>query len=178
MNEVLVRRLNKWSFYLLLFCIGLSSYSLYSNLNNGWLLSPPTYIILVLSALCFFLGIIGFGDSRNWRTKLRSWLTVILALLLSIILILAVFLSTLGFREYMKTTKSPDNNYTIDFYRFDEGAMGTFGVIGELKGPLWFKKRIYYEKRIENIDVEWETNSKLSINNHILNLDEGSTYGY
>ncbi|WP_256464174.1 DUF5412 family protein [Halobacillus amylolyticus] len=49
---------------------------------------------------------------------------------------------------------------------------------GELNGPLWFKKRIYYQERTENVDVEWESNDTVSINNHILNLDEGDTYGY
>lgn len=89
-----------------------------------------------------------------------------------------LFFSLFGVNEHIKTVSSPDNGYTIDFYFWDAGAAGTFGIRGELNGPLWFKKRIYYEKRTENVNVEWKSNNKVSINNHTLKLNEGETFGY
>lgn len=173
---------NLWSFHLLLFCLGISCYSLYSNINNTWLIAPPNYILLVVSVIAFILGIIGFKDKRNWRAKLRSWLTLVFSILLSIALLLVLlfssFFSSMGESEHIKTVSSPDGNYTIDFYRWNAGAAGTFGIKAELNGSLWFTKGLYYKKRTENVDVEWERNNKVSINNHILNLDKGDTYGY
>lgn len=176
------KRNNLVSFYLILVCLGLAVYSLYSNLSHAWLIAPPNYILFVFSLLAFTLGIIGFKDKRNWRTKTRSWLTVILSLLLSIVLFLAVllslFASSFGANEHIKTVQSPDGNYTIDFYRYDAGAAASFGIRGELNGPLWFKKRIYYRDTEEQVEVEWKNNSTVSINNRTLNLKEGETYGY
>lgn len=175
-------RYNLWSFYLIFVCLGLVAYSLYSNISNTWLIAPPSYILFIISLLAFSLGIIGFKDKRNWRTKTRSWLTVILSTFLSIalfiVLLLSIFASSLGANELIETVQSPDGNYTIDFYRYDAGAAGTFGVRGEINGPLWFKKRIYHQRRIEQVEVKWKNNSTVSINNRTLNLKEGETYGY
>lgn len=128
------------------------------------------------------LGIVGFKDKRSWWSKTRSWLTVILSSLASIGLFLAVsftlIFSFTGANKYIKTVSSTDNNYTIDFYRFDAGAGGSFGVRGELNGPLWFKKRIYLEHDVEQVEVGWRNKDEVSINNHHLKLDAGETYGY
>ncbi len=80
--------------------------------------------------------------------------------------------------KHVKTIHSPNGDYTVDFYRWDQGATGTFGIRGELNGPLWFKKRIYIQKRMEDVSVDWQSNDIVSINNHILNLKEGETFGY
>lgn len=177
------KRSNIWAFYLLFICFGLAIYSLFSNIKGTWwLIAPPNYILIIFSLLAFALGIIGFKDKSNWRAKTRSWLTVILSALLFIALFLAIlltlFASLLGVNERIETVQSPDGSYTIDFYRFDAGATGTFGVRGEINGPLWFKKRIYHQQRVEQIEVEWLDNNTVSINNHKLNLKEGETYGY
>ena len=181
-ESALEKRYNFWSFYLIIICLGVALYSLYSSINNTWSISPPNYILFVISVLAFILGVKGLKYKRNWRTKTRSWLTITLSSLLSTVLFLVLsftlFFSSFGANEYIKTVSSPDNSYTIDFYRWDAGAAGTFGVRGELNGPLWFKKRIYYEKRTENVNVEWENNNEVSINNHILKLNEGDTFGY
>lgn len=174
---------NLWSFYLILFCIGISCYSLYSNLTNTWwLIAPPNYILLLISVLGFILGMKGFKDKRNWRTKTRSWLTVTFSSLTSIVLVLSVSLtllfSFLGANEHIKTESSPDNDYTIEMYRYDAGAAGSFGIRAELNGPLWFKKRIYLQPRTMEADVEWENNHTVSINKRTLNLKKGETHGY
>lgn len=176
------KRYNLVSFYLLLICLGLAIYSLFSNLHHTWLIAPPNYVLLIFSLIAFTLGILGFKDKRNWRTKTRSWFTVIFSILLSIILFLAILLmllaSLIGANEHVKTVQSPDGKYTIDFYYYDAGAAGSFGIRGELNGPLWFKKRIYYRDHEEEVDVEWKNNSTVVINNRTLNLNEGETYGY
>lgn len=160
----------------------LAVYSLYSNTNNTWLISPPNSILLLLSLLAFVLGILGIKDKRNWRTKTRGWLTIILSYLASFVLFLVVLFeltfSSMGASEHIKTVSSPDKKYTIDFYQWDAGAAGTFGIRAELNGPLWFSKRIYYQKRTEDVNVKWISNNKVSINNHILNLEKGDTFGY
>lgn len=173
---------NLGSFYLLLICLGLAAYSLYSNISHSWLIAPPNSVLIIFSLLAFTLGIFGFKDNRSWRSKIRSWLTVILSFLLSIVLFLAILLmllaSSFGANELVKTVQSPDNKYTIDFYYYDAGAAGSFGIRGELNGPLWFKKRIYYRDHEEEVEVEWKNNSTVIINNRTLNLKEGETYGY
>ncbi|MGP4070615.1 DUF5412 family protein [Halobacillus sp. B29] len=173
---------NLWSFYLILVCLGLAAYSLYSNMNNTWLIAPPNYILLLISLIALTLGVIGLKDKRNWWAKTRSWFTIIISTLTSIGLFLVVsftlFFSSMGSDEHIQTFSSPGDKYNIDFYRYDAGAAGSFGVRGEINGPLWFKKRIYLQHNTEQVEVEWENNEKLSINNHILNLDEGETYGY
>lgn len=107
-------------------------------------------IILLLSVIALVSGIKGFKDKRNKWAKSRSWLTVLMSLLLTIILLFAVLLtllgSSIGSNSQLEIIGSRDGNYTIDFYSWDAGAAGTFGISGELNGPLWFKKRIYYEK--------------------------------
>ena len=177
------KRYNFWAFSLLFICLGLSTYSLYSNIdNNLWLIAPPIYVLFIISLLALTLGIIGFKENTNWRATIRSWVTVILSSLLSIALFLAilllVFFSSLGAKELVETVQSPDGNYTIDFYLYDAGATGTFGIRGEINGPLWLKKRIYHEQRIEQVEVQWKNNYTVSINNRILNLKNGETSGY
>ncbi|WP_162232197.1 DUF5412 domain-containing protein [Alkalihalobacillus wakoensis] len=33
--------------------------------------------------------------------------------------------------DHIKRVHSPESDYTIDFYRWDQGATGTFGARGE-----------------------------------------------
>ena len=73
------KKFNLWSFYLILVCIGLALYALYSNINHNWLVVPPNYILLIISLLALTFGIFGLKDRRNRITKIRSWLTIILS---------------------------------------------------------------------------------------------------
>lgn len=178
----MVQKYNVASFYLSLFCLGITSYSLYSYINNKWLISPPNYILLLISIITFIYGLKGYEKEKKWSIKLRSWLTITISFALSIILALALFFSLLlsgfGANERIKTIHSPDGNYTIDFYRWDVGVAGTFGIRGELNGPLWIKKRVYFQKRIDYVEINWINNYTVSINERILNLREGETFGF
>lgn len=171
---------NLLSYCLVILSILISSYSLYSNIRNTWLITPPNYIVLILCILAFVFSVKGLKNNTKWWHKIGNSLSILLSALLSIILA-SVIVITLFFssgQKIINTTHSPDNNTTINFYRWDAGAMGTFGIRGELKGPLWFKKKIYYEVRTEQVEIEWINNQEVSINKHILNLDKGETYGY
>ncbi|RUS45026.1 DUF5412 family protein [Cohnella sp. AR92] len=171
---------NLWSFCLMVFCAGVSGYSLYSSYRNVWLIAPSSDYMLVFTVAALVLGIIGLRDKRNgWRIA-RGWLTVSLFFLLAaaLVLIQIVKIFTGGSEDPLQTVHSPDRSYTIHFYRWDEGAAGTFGIRGELDGPLWFKKRIYVEPRVEKVEAEWTSDQTVSINGHPLDLDRGETYGY
>lgn len=75
----------------------------------------------------------------------------------------------------MKTVQSPDKKYTIHFYAIDAGGMGSFNVLGELEGPLWLKKKIYVENKVNDVQKVWENGYTILINNHRLNLMDGET---
>ncbi|MDQ0233278.1 DUF5412 family protein [Metabacillus malikii] len=175
-------KFNQWSFYLTFLCVGLSFYSFYSYLESFWLLAPPSYILLGISVIALVFGILGLKAHRYRWAKLRSGITLSLSLLLSIILSLTIILtwlfSILEPDNPTKTTHSPNGDYTINFYKWNEGATGGFGIRGELDGPLWFKKKIYFQEYAEDVQVVWESNDKVSINNQILDLGNGDTFGY
>ncbi|WP_241964512.1 DUF5412 family protein [Paraliobacillus zengyii] len=170
------------AFYLILLCIGLSLYSLYSNISNAWRIAPSNYVLLLVSIIAFIFGVIGFKDNRHWKSKTRSWLTLILSILFSLaifyVILLSSLLSSMGVNEQIKTVSSPDENYTIDFYFYDAGASGSFGIRGELNGPLWFKKRIFLQSGTEEVTVKWESNKIVVINDQTLDLDKGDTFRY
>lgn len=155
----------------------ISMYSLYSHMNNKWLVSPPNYVILILSILVLAIAILGFKDTSNKSTKVRSWISTVLSLALIFILLGALSFTSIfsGYKQLLTTTHSPDKHYTISFYKTDAGAMGSFGVIGELKGPLWFKRVFYYEGKTDQVDLEWVDNHTISINDQKVNLLNGET---
>lgn len=169
-----MKKNNLIAFILMISCCSVAAYSLYSNARNVWLIAPPNYVILLLSILALVLGIRGFTDTSSWHARLRSWLTTIFSSVLIVLLCIAMLFTAYfsGEKELIKTVHSPDGHYTIDFYYTDAGAMGTFGILGELKGPLWFRKRIFAEKRVDQVEVEWENNHTILINNKRLDLRE------
>lgn len=163
--------------------MGFSGHWVYTNfIYNTWQVSPPIYILLIISIVALVLSILGLKNTHSVWTAIRNWIAIILSSIISLVLSFAFLLwllfSSLGVDEHIKAVQSPDSQYNIDFYRWDRGAAGTFGIRGEMNGPLWFKKRIYIERRVETVDVEWISNGKISINNHILDLDKDETFGY
>lgn len=146
-------------------------------MNNKWLVIPPNDVILILSILGLTLAILGFKDKSNKSTKVRSWVSTVLSVVLIFILLGALSFTSIfsGSKQLITTTHSPDKNYTISFYKTDAGAMGSFGVIGELKGPLWFKRVFYYERKTDQVDLEWINNHTISINDQKVDLLNGET---
>ena len=166
---------NLWSFILCLILLGLSFQALYAAYNLTWQLAPDALTLWLLSVVTFIIGIKGFEDKSSKRAKWRSWLTMIIIVPLSIAFLLGVVVNTIA-REHIETTQSLDNNFVIDFYTINGGAASSISVTGVLDGPLWFKKRIYYEDPMHEVDVEWENNYTVTINKHTLNLKKGEFF--
>ncbi|GAA0372014.1 DUF5412 family protein [Bacillus horti] len=173
-----MKKYNLIAFFLMIFCYLIVAYSIYSLANNTWLIAPPNYVILLLSILTFIIGVMGFKDVSSWHAKVRSWLTTIFSSLLVVLLFITLAFTSMfsGAKELITTVNSPDGYYTIDFFYTDAGAMGTFGILGELNGPLWFKKRIYTERRVDQVEVEWENNHTILINDNTLDLSESAKF--
>lgn len=165
------RQFNRWSFYLCLVCLALF---FYSRLFGIWILTPPV-LILCMGLTAFVMAIVGFGGITGWQTALRSWAALLLSLGLS--LILAVWITSPE-EQWIKTDDSPDHRYNISFYLTNEGATTSFGVVGKLDGPLWFKKKVYSDYHIDHANVEWKNNHVVSINGHVVNLKKGVYYDY
>ncbi|MEY9974985.1 succinate dehydrogenase hydrophobic anchor subunit [Lysinibacillus sp. RC46] len=169
------RKYNLWSFIVCLILLALSFQALYASYNRTWQLAPDALTLWFLSVIVFIIGIMGFKDKSSKRARWRSWLTLLIIVPLSIAFLLGVAVNTVA-REHIEATQSPDNKTTIDFYTLNGGAATSISVIGIVKGQLWIKKRIYYENRMHKVDVEWENNHIVIINNHTLNLDKGETF--
>lgn len=176
------KQYNLGYFYLLLALVALVGYAIYSNINHMWLVVPPNYILFLGSLCILVLAIKGLKNKESRLTRIRSWVTIAFSSLLSIALLLAVtftFLaSSMGASVHIETASSPDDSYTLEFYRWNAGAAGSHGIRGEINGPLWTKKRFYYQVNKEDVNVTWEDENTVTINNHTLQLDEGETYGY
>jgi len=168
----MARRYNLWAFYLCLLTILFFLNLIFSD----WIVSPPSYILFLFAVIAFIVGIFGLKDKRNKVSTFRSWFTIILSLLLSMVLFLGILLNFFISETLFKTTSSPNGNYEIEFYLTNGGATTAFGVIGKLDGPLWFEKTIYDDYRMDHANVEWIDDHTVLINNHRLDLKKGETY--
>lgn len=168
----MARRYNLWSFYLCLTCLIFSLSLVFSD----WSVAPPVYILWIFTLVALILGLFGFEDETNKRSRLRSLFTFIFSSLLLLILFLVALRVFFVSEDLFETTYSPNNNYKIEFYLTNGGATTSFGVLGKLDGPLWFEKTVYDDYRMDHADVEWINNHTVSINNHILDLKKGETY--
>lgn len=169
------RKYNLWSFILCLLLLVLSLQSLYASYNRTWQVAPPALTLWLLTVIAFVTGIIGLKDKSSRLARWRSWLTVLITFPLSVIFLLGVAVNTFA-REPIETAQSPDSKIIIDFYTLNGGAATSISVEGIVNGPLWFKKRIYYEDPMHKVDVEWDNNHIIIINNHTLDLDKGETF--
>lgn len=169
------RKYNLWSFILCLLLLVFSLQSLYASYNQTWQVAPPALTLWLLTVIAFVTSIIGFKDKRSRTARWRSWLTVVITFPLSAIFLLGVVVNIFA-REPIETAQSPDSKFIIDFYTLNGGAATSISVTGIVNGPLWFKKRIYYEDPMHKVDVEWKNNHIIIINNHTLNLDKGETF--
>ncbi|WP_313893280.1 DUF5412 family protein [Psychrobacillus sp.] len=169
------RKHNLWSFLLCLLLTALSLQALYASYAASWSIAPSTSVLWLLTAITFFMGVSGFRDKSSRGARWRSWLTVLIAFPLSAIFLLGTIVNASA-REYISTTQSPDSKTTIDFYTINGGATTSIAVVGIVNGPLWFKKAIYYDYRMDKADVAWMNNHTITINDHMLNLDKGETF--
>ena len=174
---MLNRKYNLWSFILCFFVVLLALQALYASSNGTWQWAPPVLILWLFTVILFIMEIVGFQDKSSGWARWRSWLTVLIALPLSILFMIGAAINIFA-REPLETTQSPDSKIIIDFYTLNGGAAASISVTGVINGPLWFKKKIYYEDPMHEVDVNWTNNHSVTINNHTLDLKKGETFLY
>ena len=167
---------------------GLFIASVFYGAFSYWLLVTTLWdvsvvlIMFITSVAAFWLTIKGYHSLTGRRGKISGWLLGIGSLLLSGVLLLFLLLDLLvlvfGAAEHIATSESPDGRYTVEFVFYNGGAVGPFGIRGELDGPLWFTKSIYHEPRGFEADATWQNDHTVLINGHTLDLQEGETFGY
>ena len=174
---------NFWSaitlFSLCLAFIGICFYLMSTTL---WTFSNTT---LIAVALLFCLIIYTLLQEYKQLSRLKKVVTFVVnttSIVFTSIIILffaiKIVVYSFGGTEHLLTSFSPNMGYTLDFYAFDAGAMGSFGIRGELDGPFGFKKHLYYERHAEEVVIHWLTDEIVIINGHELNLKNGETFGY
>ena len=171
----------RWATGLFIGSVLYGAFSYWLLVTTLWDVSS-VLLMFVASVAAFWLTIKGYHGLSGWLGKLGGWLLGIASCLLSGVLLLFLLLDLLilafGAAEHIATSESPDGRYTVDFEYFDAGAAGPFGIRGELDGPLWFTKQIYYERRALEADVTWQNDHTVLINGHTLDLQKGETFGY
>ena len=83
----MTKAINLWSFVFSLLCVCLT----FITFDHPFLLSLNFYVAIVV----FLVGIIGFFGVHNWKSALRSVLTIILSAVLIIVTGLIIFVGNL-----------------------------------------------------------------------------------
>ncbi|WP_339216711.1 DUF5412 family protein [Solibacillus sp. FSL W8-0372] len=151
-------------------------------MNTLWTYSNMTLIVLnICFVIVIYILIKEFKQLNLSKKIIAIFINTISFIFTGLILVyfaLKILIFSVGGAEHLFTSNSPNRHYTLDFYAFDAGAMGTFGIRAELDGPLGFKKQLYYERHGEEANVQWLTDDIVIINGHELNLKNGDTFGY
>lgn len=81
--------------------------------------------------------------------------------------------------ELINQSTSPNGTYTINAYLYNGGATVSYTVLGELVFNKENKrsKKIYWQYREENVQIEWIDDNTVRINNVQLELPN-ETYDY
>ncbi|GAA0337959.1 hypothetical protein GCM10008967_30300 [Bacillus carboniphilus] len=164
------------SFYITIFWMLVTVHMVISDMNQTWSLAPRAPMVWLFVLTTMIVGLFGFNDRSSLVAKVRSWVSTVLSNLLLLVLSLGVLRYNAMHTELIKTVHSPDKQYTINFYLTNGGAMTSLGVLGELDGPLWFYKKVFYDYRMDRAEVEWINNHTVSINGHLLDLGKGETF--
>lgn len=56
--------------------------------------------------------------------------------------------------------------------------MGSFGIVGELQGALWFRKAVYWESKVDQVELQWYNNHTVIVNGHPIDLASSETWGF
>ncbi|MBJ8062157.1 hypothetical protein WAG28_21265 [Bacillus cereus] len=89
--------INFWSFIFSFICFALFLLYLqvWSPKMNESIMNTiyfhPLFVLLVLTLVTFFVGMIGFSKINNWKAMLRSIITVFLTVSLSVFLAIILF---------------------------------------------------------------------------------------
>lgn len=173
----------KWACVVFSLCIAFIVFCGWLMTHTLWTFSTSSLVALTIAFISvLYLLIKGAKNVHGFR-KFSSWLIgavsfLMTALLLCILTLQLIVVLLFNGVTHLTTSISPDQRYKIDFYYFDAGAMGTFGVRGELDGPFGFKKHMYYERHATEAQVEWLNDHTIIINGNELNLKNGEFFGY
>lgn len=73
--------------------------------------------------------------------------------------------------ELLDKTTSPDQIYTIHFYKVNGGATTDFSIRGELlNNRTKDTENIYWEYRADKVDASWTDSHTVIINGHTLDV--------
>ena len=77
--------------------------------------------------------------------------------------------------EFIKSSKSPDNSYTVNAYVCSGNATTDFSVRCEVvDNENENVRNIYWQYKQEDVEIAWEDNETVVIDNHRLNVKEDS----
>ena len=171
----------RWATGLFIGTLLYGAFSYWLLITTLWDVSA-VLVMFIASVAAFWMTIKGYQSLTSRRGKISGWLLGIGSFLLSgallLLLLLDLLILVFGAAEHIATSESPDGRYTVEFVFYNGGAVGPFGIRGELDGPLWFTKSIYHEPRGFEADVTWQNDHTVLINGHTLDLQEGETFGY
>lgn len=90
--------INLWSFILSLCCIPLFfivSFAKFPSFLTQIIGAHPLDIVLGITLIAFFLGVIGLKDVREWKAMARSVFTIIFTTCLLVLLVYIIFIGRL-----------------------------------------------------------------------------------
>ena len=172
----------KWACVVFSLCIAFIVFCGWLMIRTLWTVSTISLVALTMAFISVLYLLIKSAKSihgfKKFSASLIGALSFLMTALLLCILTLQLVIISFGGATHLTTSISPDYRYKLDFYYFDAGAMGTFGVRGELDGPFGFKKHMYYERHATEAQVEWLNDYTIRINGNELNLKNGEYFGY
>jgi hypothetical protein len=139
-----------------------------------WEISPKVNVLFLISAISFLLSMVGFNKKDSIIFMVSR---VFSGALLCLLVCFVAYFPPVG-KDLIKTSYSPDHHYSVKIYRVDGGATIDYAIQGEISGPLWFKKIVFNDYKVDYAKIYWQNNTTISINSHKINLEKGESYDF
>lgn len=108
---------------------------------------------------------------KKWLPGCATTLLLVGGLLAYIVYTLFFSMSRLPEGEWLTSTTSPDETYTIHFYLTNGGATTAYSIRGELVNyHTSDKKNIYWAYREHDVRTEWLDSHTVTINGRVLDV--------
>lgn len=165
-------------FYLTVACLLIIGLPIVVRYLSQWSVGLPASFIWLVCLTALVLTSIGISSHQSIHDRLRGWFSLSISIVLIGLVSIWLFFSMLfsPAKQLLDTTTSPNGAYTIDLYRGNGGATTSFWIVGELDGPLWTTKRIYYHYNKDQVDFNWVNDHTIEINNHPIDLANGEVF--
>ena len=99
------------------------------------------------------------------------WGILLLVFITAVYYIFFVSMDTLPVGDFLKSSSSPDEHYTVNIYLVNGGATVDFAIRGELVDNVTGKiKNIYWNYHESDATISWQDNDTVVINGHVLNI--------